>query len=192
MDQSVDSALFFFPFFLVLNCTLNSLDFFVFCISLSLYFPLALSLRMSFLFYGSLSEGYIPALCGLMPTRTSKIIIINLSSAVQHLADWLRNRGLILNETKTQIMSISPVRSQTFDLQVQCNGLPLPTVRSAKYLGLHYDADMSWNTMVDHVAWGVASKVGVLRRYATFLPFQCRIAYFRSFILSHFMYADSA
>ena len=76
MDQSVDSALFFFPFFLVLNCTLNSLDFFVFCISLSLYFPLALSLRMSFLFYGSLSEGYIPALCRLMPTRTSKIIII--------------------------------------------------------------------------------------------------------------------
>ena len=50
MDQSVDSALFFFPFVLVLNCMLNSLDFFVFCISLSLYFPLALSLRMSFLF----------------------------------------------------------------------------------------------------------------------------------------------
>ena len=80
MDQSVDSALFFFPFFLVLNCTLNSLDFFVFCISLSLYFPLALSLRMSFLFYGSLSEGYIPALCRLMPTRTSKIIIIIIMS----------------------------------------------------------------------------------------------------------------
>ena len=76
MDQSVDSALFFFPFYLVLNCMLNSLDFFVFCISLSLYFPLALSLRMSFLFCGSLSEGYIPALCRLMPTRTSKIIII--------------------------------------------------------------------------------------------------------------------
>ena len=116
----------------------------------------------------------------------------NLSSAVQHLADWLRNCGLILNETKTRIMPISPVRPQKFDLQVQCNGLPLPTVRSAKYLGLHFDADMSWNTMVDEVAQGVASKVGVLRRYATFLPSQCRIAYLRSFILSHFLYAASA
>ena len=46
--------------------------------------------------------------------------------------------------------------------------------------------------MVDHVPRGVASKVGVVRRYATFPPFQCRIAYFRSFILSHFMYAASA
>ena len=81
MDQSepthsslrlVTSALLCF----VLNCIrmFNSLYFFVFCISLSLSFPLALSLRMSFLFYGSLSEGYIPALCRLMPTRTSKII----------------------------------------------------------------------------------------------------------------------
>ena len=90
MDQSVDSALFFFPFFLVLNCTLNSLDFFVFCISLSLYFPLALSLRMSFLFYGSLSEGYIPALCRLMPTRTSKIIIIIISARFRAFSHGLQ------------------------------------------------------------------------------------------------------
>ena len=68
-------------------------------------------------------------------------------------------------------MPISPVRSQTSDLQVQCNGLPLPTVRSAKYLGLQFDADMSWNTMVSHFARGVASKVGVLRRHATFSAF---------------------
>ena len=32
----------------------------------------------------------------------------------------------------------------------------------------------------------------MLRRYATFLPIRCRIAHFRSFILSHFMYAASA
>ena len=86
MDQSVDSAPFFFPFFLVLNCMFNSLDFFVFSISLSLYFPLALSLRMSFLFYGSLSEGYIPALCRLMPTRTSKIIITSMCIHVHRIA----------------------------------------------------------------------------------------------------------
>ena len=116
----------------------------------------------------------------------------NLSSAVQYLTDWLRNRGLILNERKTQIMPRSPVLSQTFDLQVQCNGLPLPTVRSAKYLGLHFYADRSGNTMVGHVTRGIASKVGVLRRYATFLPFQCRIDYFHSFILLHMMYAASS
>ena len=100
MDQSVDSALFFFPFFLVLNCTLNSLDFFVFCISLSLYFPLALSLRMSFLFYGSLSEGYIPALCRLMPTRTSKIIIIH-ARTVYYVGTGMRRSELF----KIQICS---------------------------------------------------------------------------------------
>ena len=52
---------------------------------------------MSF-FYGSLSEGYIPALCRLMPTRTSKILIIkrdlppdisSCTSSLAVMANWL-------------------------------------------------------------------------------------------------------
>ena len=119
MDQSVDSALFFFPFFLVLNCTLNSLDFFVFGISLSLSldFPLALSLRMSFLFYGSLSEGYIPALCRLMPTRTSKIIII-----IQTL--WRAILRILLHFLSTYQTCMKLTRKSTEFCQFFCRQNP--------------------------------------------------------------------
>ena len=53
--------------------------------------------------------------------ETPAIVAQRLSGAVQHLSDWLRQLGLILNETKTQILPIPPHRSPPFALRVTCN-----------------------------------------------------------------------
>ena len=86
--------------------------------------------------------------------ETPAIVAQRLSSGVQHLSDWLRQRGLILilNETKTQIPPIPPHRAPPFALRVTCNSQDLPVIPSAKYLGLHFDTSMCWQTMVQRVA----------------------------------------
>ena len=124
--------------------------------------------------------------------ESAEAVSAHLSAAVQHLATWLKGRGLILNERKTQILPIPPSPSQALELHVICNGQTLPVVKTAKYLGLHFDSDMSWNTMTSHVARRVAAKIGLLNRSAACLPFSCRVQFFRSFILSEFDYASAA
>ena len=123
--------------------------------------------------------------------ESAEAVSAHLSAAVQHLATWLKGRGLILNERKTQILPIPPSPSQALELKF-CNGQTLPVVKTAKYLGLHFDSDMSWNTMTSHVARRVAAKIGLLNRSAACLPFSCRVQFFRSFILSEFDYASAA
>lgn len=123
---------------------------------------------------------------------TPVLVSQRLTAAVQYLADWLRRRGLILNEAKTQILSIAPQRGQSTHLYVRCNSQLLPLVESAKYLGLFFDSDMTWNTMIDHIARRIGAKIAVLLRYASSLPFSCRISFFRCFILTDFLYASNA
>ena len=116
------------------------------------------------------------------------VVFQRLTAAVQYLATWLKKRGLILNKTKTQILAIPHHRAAALDINVVCNSQVLPVVTSAKYLGLHFDSDMSWTTMVDHVACRVAG-CDMLRN-ASSLPYPCRLTYFRSIILPEFLYAS--
>lgn len=126
----------------------------------------------------------------LRASSTSPDVVRNrLTGAVQLLANWLKRRGLILNESKTQILAIPPFNSEPVELRITCNSQVLPTVTSAKYLGMHFDADMSWVTMVDHVAQRVSAKIAVLLRHAGSLPFTSRLDYLRCFILPDFLYA---
>ena len=77
-----------------------------------------------------------------------EVVSQRLTVAVQYLATWLKKRGLILNETKTQILAIPHHRAAALDINIVCNSQVLPVVTSAKYLGLHFDSDMSWTMLL--------------------------------------------
>ena len=119
-----------------------------------------------------------------------EVIPQRLTAAVQYLTTWLKTHGLILNETKTQILAIPHHRATALDNNVVCNSQVLPIVASAKYLGMHFDSDMIWTTMVYHVARRFACKIAVLLRHASSLPYPCRFTYFRSIILPEYFYVS--
>ena len=56
------------------------------------------------------------------------VVSQRLTAAVQYLASWLKKLGLILNETKTQILAIPHHRPTTLDINVVCNSQVLPVV----------------------------------------------------------------
>ena len=126
----------------------------------------------------------------LHDSRKDKVVLShNLSSAITHLSNWLGERNLILNSRKTQILFIPANRHDDKTLNVHCAATLLQQVTSAKYLGLHIDDDLKWNTMVDHIAKTVSSKIAILFRHRQCLPMPCRSTYLRCIILPTFQYA---
>ena len=111
----------------------------------------------------------------LHDSREDKVVLShNLSSAITHLSNWLHERNLILNSRKTQMLFIPANCHDDRTLNVHCAASLLQQVTSAKYLGLHIDDDLKWNTMVNHIAKTVSSKIVILFRHRQCLPMPCR------------------
>ena len=123
---------------------------------------------------------------------TADAVKDHLTEAVSSLADWLRSLGLILNETKSQVLWVSSANQPIEQLQVKCNTVPLPNVTEAKYLGVTIDQELSWKAHVKLKAQSVAKQIGALRRASASLPVNARYMYYSSVIMSNLMYGSNA
>ena len=124
--------------------------------------------------------------------RTAQEVSDVLSASVSILADWLKDRGLILNAGKNQVVPIPAGRQHTADLQVICHDTSLPSVPSARYLGATIDSGMSWHAHIAKCSARVSQKIGALWRMRRCLNHQSRMTYFRSLIMSDLLYASNA
>ena len=85
------------------------------------------------------------------PTKSEVSAILSASASA--IANWLNDRGLILNASKSQAISISGnLPEKHTPLSVNCNGTLLPLVESARYLGVTLDSNMSWDDRVTRCA----------------------------------------
>ena len=125
------------------------------------------------------------------PTKPEVSAILSASASA--IANWLNDRGLILNASKSQVISISGnLPEKHTPLSVNCNGTLLPLVESARYLGITFDSNMSWDDHVTRCANRVSQKIGVLWRMRRCLSTQGRITYFQSIIMPDLLYGSNA
>ena len=116
-----------------------------------------------------------------------------LSASASGIANWLNDRGLILNASNSQVISISGnLPEKHTPLSVNCNGTLLPLVESARYLGVTFDSNMSWDDHVTRCANRVSQKIGALWRMRRCLSTQGRITYFQSIIMPDLLYGSNA
>ena len=87
----------------------------------------------------------------------------SVSSAVTDLAIWLKSRGLILNASKSQVMTISPQHAGP-EVSIVCCDTSLPIVKSGRYLGVFLDNRLSSDVHVSAIVTKVARKIGALWR----------------------------
>ena len=71
-----------------------------------------------------------------------------LSRSVTALAQYLQQKGLILNATKTQVLAIPSSPQAQIILNVSCSGQPLQQTDVARYLGLSIDSGLRWDDQV--------------------------------------------
>ena len=88
----------------------------------------------------------------------------SLSTAVTALAQWLEDRGLLVNDRKTQVMIIQPRGNSASPPPVLRGDKPIPTVHSVRYLGVIVDDGLSWKSHVDSVTKEVWKAIGALWR----------------------------
>jgi len=89
-----------------------------------------------------------------------------------HLAkfqEYFLQNDLILNLTKTNLMSFSTKQNRTvIDPKVSIDGHNIERVVSTKYLGLHFDQNLNWDSHVNHVLSKVNSGLYALRQMSFF------------------------
>ena len=129
------------------------------------------------------ADDILPHASGLQSSQVSS----DLSSAVSSLAEWLKQRGLILNEKKSQVLSLS-----TPDITVSCRNVKLPNVATARYLGVTLANDLSWRPHVEQRSQAAARSIGVLRRMRNCMTLEARYRFYVSVIMSNLMYGSNA
>ena len=94
------------------------------------------------------------------------VVRTSLSTAVTNLVTWLKDRGFKLNQTKTEVLHITPRggRQSAESFQIRCDGKLLPIVSQARYLGVIVDNELSWDGRVDQTICQVRCSIGALWR----------------------------
>ena len=127
-----------------------------------------------------------------MSSSDSCAINSGLSNAVSGLARHLRSRGLILNESKTQILGIHAVRGKELVMNVNCEGTPLTQTKTAKYLGIVLDDKLNWKAQISSVIQKVSFKLSRLWRIRSSLPLEVAVMLHRALLISNQMYGSNA
>ena len=116
----------------------------------------------------------------------------SLSTAVTALAQWLEDRGLLVNDRKTQVMIIQPRGNSASPPPVLRGDKPIPTVHSVRYLGVIVDDGLSWKPHVDSVTKEVWKAIGALWRSRRLLTIQSKLMFYFSLIQSKLLYGSNA
>ena len=113
--------------------------------------------------------------------------------AVTTLGDWLAQRSLRINASKTKTMFVCP-RGKDVDDQISVSyaGKPLGRTDHYKYLGLTINHHLSWSTHIDNIYRKVAPKIGALRRAHHLLDRRSRRLYYLAVLQGDMEYASSA
>ena len=120
-------------------------------------------------------------------------ISATLTDALNVLWKWLREKGLILNPEKTQLLYLhSKHHSVPDDAVVTVDGVTLQRVSSAVYLGVCIDEHLNFKKQVDRVEGKVIKKIGAVSRAFAKMSLTCRRAYYLSLIQPDLEYASNA
>ena len=99
-----------------------------------------------------------------------------------------------MNEQKTKAMFVYPSTHDDLsaDIEVECCGRPLDTVKSYKYLGVMLDSDLNWSAHMAYVARKVSWKIAALQRAGQKSNHATKGQYYLSVIQSDLEYGSNA
>ena len=88
----------------------------------------------------------------------------NLQIALNELHKWCKNKGMVLNSTKTKVMLIT-----TNGLNLDFNMEPLQVITNDKILGVFVDNNLTWNEHIKHISKKIASNIWLLSKMKIYL-----------------------
>lgn len=81
------------------------------------------------------------------------------NNCVELMSSWCHTNGLVLNPSKTELMLFTPITvKQDSSLLVRINNVSTAQTKSIKFLGIHLDNCMSWETHIENLSSRLATK----------------------------------
>ena len=116
----------------------------------------------------------------------------SLQSCLDLANNWMEDNGFILNVKKSKCMLIHSPRTKgtTPILHIHLGGTKIDQVSTFKFLGIHINDTLTWNSHIDHLIGKVSRSVNLLRRLSWFLPRSVLTLYLKSYILPCLDYCD--
>jgi len=100
---------------------------------------------------------------------------------------WLASNKLTLNIKKSQYLVVSNKKCIP-NLSINIRNTPLINCKSYKYLGLHFDEKLNWNTHVQHISSKIAKACGVLAKLRHCVPIQTLVDVYNALVHSYIRY----
>ena len=129
----------------------------------------------------------------LVVGKSRQEIELILSSEMEVLSQWLICNKLSLHLGKTESVlfgSKHRLKAEGSTLKVSCNGHPLKSTDSVKYLGATLDQSLTFDSMVRSIISKANSRLKFLYRKSKFLNFHTKKLLSMSLIQCHFDYAS--
>ena len=87
-----------------------------------------------------------------------------LQKSVDESVKWFRMNKLSVNIDKCHVMLISGRNTSRYSLNIDIDGVKIPHVRSAKYLGVVIDSDLKWTDHINELSSRLSSRLYILRK----------------------------
>jgi len=84
----------------------------------------------------------------LVSGKTDNDVIINTEITIKKHVEFLKSMGMVVNETKTEVMWIGPSQPPQESLKV--NDTICKFANNIKALGIYLDKDLSWDKQAEH------------------------------------------
>lgn len=114
-----------------------------------------------------------------------------LRPELNRMAEWLKEKKLMLNVKKTKYMIIRNQRKTDSEESISIDGEDIERVEVTKYLGVMVDEKLNFKDHVDYTIRKAAQKFGVLCRVNVDLTIENKLMLYKSVIAPHFEYCAS-
>ena len=115
----------------------------------------------------------------------------NVYQEVDNLVTWSTSRGLVINTTKTVCLPLSRRHVSTVPT-IMIDGHQIQIVQSTKILGIILDANMKWNSHVNHLMSKCSKSMYIVRNLCKHgCSDDIVVSAFKAFVLCHLTYAWS-
>jgi len=128
----------------------------------------------------------------LIITDNLETLTEQMNQDLQSLWHWLNANKISLNASKTEyVLFRHPTKKLNNDLvKLYIGGYLLSEKNTIKYLGVHVDSDLKWNTQVNNTAGKLRKANGIISKIRHYAPNEtCKLVYYAIFY-SHLMYCS--